>query len=295
MEASGHKSSWSHSVDERLCIIRDSLVANPSMQERLPGLKSILDDYLNPHSDFGTDAQQESFHRRLLQIFRDSEVDQTYMHWLEKLRPDEQQRVKDFVAGDTSKEVGRNFEFGPSLGVREHMKRLVESKPVFVKGLSSKREAKVDSLLSKLSCGLFVPFRGKKEDPDSIIVSLMYSGMFYLLLHLRCYSRKLLSLKKLLIASTKVYEDADFQNWGLVVEYKPKYTCIPATVGGIQKIVKYAKTHNMGVRCAGFRMIFSRGQRIHLFKIKTYESLRSFLVANIRSRWRHHHIIARPL
>lgn len=171
MEASHHGSSWGHSVDERLWLVRDSLNADFSMQEKLPGLKSILDDYLDPHSDFGTDAQQETFHRRLLQVFRDSGADQTYEHWLEKLRPDEQKRVKDFVTGDSSKQVSQDFAFGPSLGVREHMKRLVESEPVIVEGLNSKRVARIDGWWSKLSCGLFVPFWERREDPDPIIVS----------------------------------------------------------------------------------------------------------------------------
>jgi FAD/FMN-containing dehydrogenase len=49
-----------------------------------------------------------------------------------------------------------------------------------------------------------------------------------------------------------VYKDAPFQNWGLDIHFLPIYTCIPTTVGAIQRIVRYAKQHDLGVRCAGF-------------------------------------------
>ena len=50
-----------------------------------------------------------------------------------------------------------------------------------------------------------------------------------------------------------MYKDVVFQNWGRVVDYVPQYTCIPNSVAGVQRIVKYAKEHDMSVRCAGFR------------------------------------------
>ena len=51
----------------------------------------------------------------------------------------------------------------------------------------------------------------------------------------------------------KVYTDTRFQNWGLDVAYVPRFTCIPNSVAGVQLVVKFAKAHNMSVRCAGFR------------------------------------------
>ncbi|KAK4119578.1 hypothetical protein N657DRAFT_707024 [Parathielavia appendiculata] len=51
----------------------------------------------------------------------------------------------------------------------------------------------------------------------------------------------------------KVYQDIKFENWGLDIDYVPRYTCIPNSVASVQRIVKYAKKHNMRVRCAGYR------------------------------------------
>jgi hypothetical protein len=50
----------------------------------------------------------------------------------------------------------------------------------------------------------------------------------------------------------QVYKDAPFQNWGLDIHFLPIYTCIPTTVSAVQRIVRYAKEHDLGVRCAGF-------------------------------------------
>lgn len=58
---------------------------------------------------------------------------------------------------------------------------------------------------------------------------------------------------KLVLISLEVYEDAKFQNWGQVVDYVPRYTCIPSSTDDIQHIVKFAKAHDMSVRAAGFR------------------------------------------
>ena len=59
--------------------------------------------------------------------------------------------------------------------------------------------------------------------------------------------------RDILTDSVQVYKNSKFQNWGLVVDYVPTYTCIPSSVLGIQRIVKFAKDHKMGVRCSGFR------------------------------------------
>jgi hypothetical protein len=73
-----------------------------------------------------------------------------------------------------------------------------------------------------------------------------------------------------------VYKDVLFQNWGQVVEYVPQYTCIPNSVAGIQRIVKYAKDHEMSVRCAGFRHswapIFGRQGQITISMLNLAEA-----------------------
>ena len=51
----------------------------------------------------------------------------------------------------------------------------------------------------------------------------------------------------------QVYKDARFFNWGLNIENTPLYTCVPETVIGVIRIVKFAMEHNLSVRCAGFR------------------------------------------
>ncbi|KAF3765100.1 hypothetical protein M406DRAFT_259082, partial [Cryphonectria parasitica EP155] len=73
----------------------------------------------------------------------------------------------------------------------------------------------------------------------------------------------------------EVYKDAPFQNWGQDVEYIPAYTCIPTSPDGIQQIVKYAKSQDMGVRCAGFRHswapIFGRKGQITISLLPLHE------------------------
>jgi hypothetical protein len=47
--------------------------------------------------------------------------------------------------------------------------------------------------------------------------------------------------------------DAAFINWGLTVENKPLYTCVPETSYDIQRIVRYARDNDMNVRVSGYR------------------------------------------
>jgi hypothetical protein len=43
------------------------------------------------------------------------------------------------------------------------------------------------------------------------------------------------------------------ENWGLVFEYMPSFTCVPTKVRDIQAIIKAAAALDLGVCCAGFR------------------------------------------
>jgi len=57
-------------------------------------------------------------------------------------------------------------------------------------------------------------------------------------------------------AKTKVMEvhaDKTFDNWGLTVQNKPKFTFIPTTILGLENLVKYAKKNGLRVRCSGYR------------------------------------------
>lgn len=65
--------SWQQSVDERLGLIKDTLGKDADLNSELPGLQSLLADYLD--DDKNVDNVQ--FFRRSLRIFRDS-PDQAY-------------------------------------------------------------------------------------------------------------------------------------------------------------------------------------------------------------------------
>jgi len=58
------------------------------------------------------------------------------------------------------------------------------------------------------------------------------------------------------MARTKVMEvhvDKAFENWGLSVQNKPKFTFVPTTILGLENLVKYAKRKGLRVRCSGYR------------------------------------------
>ncbi len=59
------------------------------------------------------------------------------------------------------------------------------------------------------------------------------------------------------MVSVRFTRNAEFQNWGLTVENKPRYTCVPKTVYGVQQVVKYAKATKMGVRVSGYSQYIS--------------------------------------
>jgi hypothetical protein len=51
----------------------------------------------------------------------------------------------------------------------------------------------------------------------------------------------------------EVYADKNFDNWGLTVRNKPKFTFVPTTILGLENLVKYAKEKGIRVRCSGYR------------------------------------------
>lgn len=133
-----------------------------------------MDDYLDPSSTIGTDEDKQGFHRRLLQVFRDSQDDFAYEEWLAKLQPDEQKRIQGFVDGDSAERAGREYMHGLSLGVREHIEELVKrgAKPVVVKGLNDKRVQDSDrkkGLLREVVDDLIEPFMHHHHEYSSIV------------------------------------------------------------------------------------------------------------------------------
>lgn len=171
--------SKNHTVDERIRFLADALEKHHILQHKLPGLKTLLDDYLDPGNDIGTDANREGFHRRLLRVFRDSKVDSTYEDWLKKFRPDEQKCVADFVDGRSVSDAGKNFTFGSSLGVREHIELMhqAEGGPVVVDGLNaSEAVGPTDTVWKRLLRDLAAPLEYRKG--DSIIVSTYFVDLY---------------------------------------------------------------------------------------------------------------------
>ncbi len=238
MDPHRHTAAWHQNADFRIRLIDEALDKDESLRAKLPGFKSLLDDYLA--SD--VDVSKQDFHRRLLQVFRDSEVDNTYQDLLMHFNQDEQARINKFVNGEALDDVSDSFDMGPSLGVREHLKVMAEADavhissagPVHVKGLSMASLQDGDIVFHQFVEKLAEYF--SHDEKDFVLVSCDSTGI-------ACHS----------LTKTQVYKDARFQNWGLIVDFTPTYTCIPSSATGIQRIVKYAEKHDMGVRCAGFR------------------------------------------
>jgi hypothetical protein len=136
--------SWEAPVDTRIQLIAQRLASDSNQEfsaKRVPGLKSLLDDYIAPD----VNVDDVVFHRRLLQVFKQSE-DQTYEHILEQHTPDEQRRIEAFVAGENLEEISKDFTMGPSLGCREELKKMYSCEsvvhissagPTAIKGLSN--------------------------------------------------------------------------------------------------------------------------------------------------------------
>lgn len=132
--------AWTHKTDDRIGLIADGLRDHEHLQKKLPGLKHLLEDYLDADKAIGTDDDQEGFHRRLLQVFRDSDDDFAYNDWLDKLAPQEKERVSNFVGGDSLNKAGDGYTPGPSMGVREHVELMIKAGtgPVVVEGLNDR-------------------------------------------------------------------------------------------------------------------------------------------------------------
>ena len=116
------------SVDERIKTIANRLadLDGDFRRKRFPGLRSLLDDYINPDVDINS----VKFHRRLLQVFKKSE-DKTYEKLLAQHTSGERCRIEKFVAGGELKDVGKDFVLGPSLGCRDEIARMHKADSIF--------------------------------------------------------------------------------------------------------------------------------------------------------------------
>ncbi|KAK4033533.1 putative xylitol oxidase [Parachaetomium inaequale] len=237
-------SVWDRTTEERLRLIAQGLADNEEIHRKLPGLRTLLNEYVNP----AVPVTSADFHRRLLRVFRDSDYDSAYQDNLEKLSPDEKERIEKFVAEDKSlDDVSHDFDMCMSLGVREHLQHLI--------GVDC---AHVSS--AGVQVFMAPPEGGAAQPPVETQVEGL-SGRSHFdwvkdrdtVFHSFLHEMKELFTGHLAEHKVVVYKDVKFQNWGRGVEYVPQYTCIPNSVASVQRIVHYAKKHDMTVRCAGFR------------------------------------------
>ncbi|TEA09874.1 hypothetical protein C8034_v011596 [Colletotrichum sidae] len=223
------QTAWTHPVHDRLRDIIKSLEKSSDFSKRsVPGLKDLLKAHVDPDvNDTSID-----FLRGLLRVFKDSETDGAYSDTLKRHTADEQQRIEKFVAGGKVKDVGRDFEMGPSLGFREEMRHMLNASHVLSVGADGVKAHRQPSLLASAVQGVFTP-----------VVTL-----------LEAFAQK---VKSDFEGDLLVYYNTKFQNWGRTVENTPYITCVPKTVKEIELIVRFAKEHDMGVRCSGYRHSWS--------------------------------------
>ncbi|CAI0644615.1 unnamed protein product [Colletotrichum noveboracense] len=228
--------AWDCTVNDRLQFIVDSLDQSIKFSAKdVPGLKDLLADYVNPD----VEVDHVHFIRRLLRVFKDSETDGTYSLILHKHTDDEQSLIERFLEGGESgdpKNLGKQYNMGPSLGCREELEHLCQA-----------------------ACILQIGAQGITKLKEQHIEHLAYSPVVQILQSLLADMRAFTQLHQdeLEGAGILVYYDTKFQNWGLTVENTPYLTCVPKSVKEVQLIVKFAKEQNMGVRCAGFRQFQS--------------------------------------
>lgn len=123
--------AWGLQVDDRIKVIAEKLDQEDLQHfsnEHVPGLKDLLQDYLNPN----TETTNIDFHRGLLRTFKDSKKDNTYQDLLQQYTKDERDRLEIFVKGAKPAEAGKGFEMGPSLGCRQELEKMHEAKVVTV-------------------------------------------------------------------------------------------------------------------------------------------------------------------
>jgi len=167
--------AWDSNVDERIRLIANALAANDDVRTKLPGLKGLLDDYLDDH----VEVHQQDFHRRLLQVFRDSKVDNTYQDLLGQFSAEEQSRISKFVGGEDAERVCCGFQLGLSKGVKEHIETMLSAEavhissagPIHVNGLSMGELEEKDGPLHRFVHAIAELFVDTTTDKDTVLVS----------------------------------------------------------------------------------------------------------------------------
>ena len=113
-------------------------------QKQVPGLKSLLNDYINP----GVEVNSVDWRRRMLQVFKDSETDNTYQDFLAKHTPQEQSLIERFVDGQDPEKISDGFVMGPSMGCREELEKLRNADSIVHVSASEITHIKGDSLVA---------------------------------------------------------------------------------------------------------------------------------------------------
>jgi hypothetical protein len=154
--------SWKKDSDALIRLIADRL-ADRGLNDDLPGLKSLLDDYL----DDNIEVTKEEFHQRMLRVFRMSSKAMTYQDLLGEMTDDERDRVEKFVADEEPiDKCCDGFDLRFSLDVREHLRTTLDTNlvtisaagPVLVAGLSNDELKLKDSVLHTFVHGLSALF-----------------------------------------------------------------------------------------------------------------------------------------
>lgn len=215
------------SVDERIALIVQELDKNDNLSaQELPGLQSLLADYLAPE----VDVDKHDFIRRLLNVFKTA-PDQTYQGLLSKHTADEQRRIESFVQGSSADKVADGFVMVPSLGCREELTHLSAAPRAHI----SSHGYRVEGLRDDANRGERHGLRKFAHRFAEFFIDLFDDKEH----------------------SVTVYKNAVFENWGRTVKNVPQYTCVPTTTAAVQRIVRYAKAHDMSVRCSGYRHSWS--------------------------------------
>ncbi|KXS94449.1 hypothetical protein AC578_5189 [Pseudocercospora eumusae] len=126
-----------HDVDSRIREVAKALEAHAEFSDKdVPGLAKLLNDYLSDSVDVNSwDSGRIDFMRRLLKVFKDSPVDNTYQDLQQYYTKDENDRLERFVEGETAEKCSHGFCDGPSLGTRHHIHRFFEDAKRIVKNL----------------------------------------------------------------------------------------------------------------------------------------------------------------
>jgi len=211
------------SVDERLALVAEGLAKNSDLStQELPGLQSLLVDYLIPE----VDLNRRDFMRRLLDVFRTA-PHQTYQEVLGKHTPDEQHRIESIVQGSNVEDVADGFIMSPRLGCREEVAHLCAAPRAHIP-----------------AHGYHIEDLSDEIDHEETHGSRKFAHRF------TDFFADLFDGKE---HSVTVYKNALFENWGRTVRHVPQYTCVPTSTAAVKRIVRYAKIHDTSVRCSGYR------------------------------------------